>query len=123
MSGLQEVALQFLVSSVPFLARDRIAKVVFPHALDLEEPRRGSLLAKAELLDHPAAPLVAGHDHCFHAVQPELLEAIPDDERDTLGDVATTGVLRTDPVSDEARLERPAQHAAQTDLADERVVA
>ncbi len=44
-------------------------------------------------------------------------------DRDGVGRVAAARVALVDPVADEARLERPAQHAAEAHLADERAVA
>ena len=79
--------------------------------------RRPSFSATRRLLR------VAGHDRRLHAVQAELLEPVAHDERHAFGHVAAARVPLVDPVADEARLERAAQHAAEAHLADERAVA
>ena len=78
---------------------------------------------RPSLADHPAALRVAGHDRRLHAVQAQLLEAVAEHDRHRVGRVPAARVALVDPVADEARLERPAQHAAEAHLADERAVA
>ena len=97
--------------------------MVFPYATDLQEPARRALVAQAQLLRHAPALVVPRHDRRFHAVEAERLESVADHERDTFGDVAVARVLLVDPVTDETRLERPAQHTPETHLADKRAVA
>src|SRR5262249_26438979 len=48
--------------------------------------------------------------------------AVTDDQRDTLGDVAVTGLAPVDPVPDRGRLERAAVHGPEGDLADQLLV-
>src|SRR5204863_9196841 len=83
------------------------------------EAQRGSLVAQAELLGDAPALLVARHDRRFHPMETERLEPVPDHERDSFGHVPAAGALLVDPVADEARLERPAQHAPETHLAEQ----
>ena len=50
-------------------------------------------------------------------MQPELVEAVAHEQRDPLGHEAPARVVLVHPVPDERRLERPALHAAEADLA------
>ena len=77
---------------------------------------------RPELLRDPPARRVAGHDRRLEAVQAQVVEAVADDQRDALGDVAVPGVALVDPVADRRRLERSAVHGAEAHLADEPVV-
>ena len=56
--------------------RDRVADVILVHALDLQEPQRGALVAQPELLGDPPARRVARHDRRFEPVQPQHLERV-----------------------------------------------
>ena len=101
---------------------DRVAHVVFPHARicrnwrAVPSSRRPSFSATRRLFCVPR------HDRCFHAVQTERVEPVADHERDALGHVAVARVLLVDPVADEARLERAAQHASEAHLTDQGAV-
>src|SRR5258705_13163471 len=62
------------------LGRHGIADVVAPGAVDVQVPGVVGLLAKAELLDDPAAGLVLGADVHLDAVQAAFGEGVVDDE-------------------------------------------
>src|SRR4051794_7487740 len=118
----EEPGLELVATFVPLLAGERVAHVVLPHTLDLQEARGGALVAQAELGRDAPALGVAGHDRRLQAVKAELLEPVAHHDRHRVGRVAAARVPLVDPVADEARLERAPQHAAEAHLADERAV-
>ena len=65
---------------------------------------------------------VAGDDRDLHAVQAELLEAVPQHDDDRLGRVALARVRLVDPVADVRVLERAPLHRVEVDLAGELAV-
>ena len=93
--------------------------MVLVDAADLQEPPGHTLVAQPELVGHPAARRVARDDRRLDAVQPELLERVPEHQHDALGDVAVPGRGLVDPVADVRRLERPALHVAEAHLTGE----
>src|SRR5262249_37837082 len=68
------------------------------------------LVAELELLDHPAAAVVAGDDRDLDAVQVHLLEGEPGDEHDRFGHVPVAGLALVDPVAAVGRRERAPLH-------------
>src|SRR5262249_22020795 len=99
-----------------------VAHVVLPHPADLEETLGDTLVAQPDLFGNPATLGIARHDRRLEPVQPELLEPVADHEHDAFGHVPAARTIDIDPVADEARLKRPAQHAPETHFADERAV-
>ena len=94
--------------------------MVLPHASDLEEPLRYPFVAKAELVRDAATGRVARDDCRLDAVQMQLLEPVPQDDGDALGDQVLSRVQGVDPVADERGLERPPLDTPEAHLSDER---
>jgi hypothetical protein len=96
--------------------------VVLPRPPDLEVVAGGALVAQVELLDHPAAGLVAGHDGDLDPVELQLFEGQAQDQDERLGDESSPGLGLVDPVADVGALERPALDPRQVDLAGQGAV-
>ena len=108
---------QVAPASCPFLDGDRVADVVLPPSVDLQVALGDALVAQAELLDHPPAGPVAGHDRDLHPVQGQVLEGVAAQHDDRLGAVAVAGLRLVHPVADVAALEGAPLHRGQVDLA------
>jgi len=113
---------EFVAALLPLLHRDAVADVVFPHAVDLEEPLRDTFLADAQFLHHPSTVGVARHDADLEPVQVQFVEREPDENQHALGDVPVAGPRLVDPVADGAALHGPAADGVEIDLAGEEVV-
>ena len=72
--GLAHAGREFLAAVCPFLGGDRVAHVVLPRAVDLEEALCDTFLAEREHFHHPPTVVVARHDADLDAVQVQLLE-------------------------------------------------
>src|SRR3954467_15760789 len=117
--GRQPRKLELLATIGPLLRGDRVADVVLPRAVDLEVAQGDALLADRQLLDHPAARLVAGDDRDLHAVEVQVLEGEAGEHDERLGYVALARPRLVHPVPDVGALERTPLHGGQVDLAAE----